>query len=104
MLFEVITRPATNLPNRRNGNRLGTENVTDLRRAAEEVRRRWRSLGQLREKTSRERDRLNLILDNVPNPIVVSDPDGQIILMNQPAERLLQPRDDSLGSQYTTTI
>jgi PAS domain S-box-containing protein len=102
LLFEIITSPATNLRTGEVGTVSVLKNVTDLRKAAEEVRRTLAELQAAGEQTSRERDRLNLILENVANPIVVSDPAGQIILMNQPAERLLQPRDEALTPQTTT--
>src|SRR5262249_3343847 len=35
-----------------------------------------------------ERDRLDLIIDSVADPIVVTDPSGNIVLMNPPAGRL----------------
>ena len=35
-----------------------------------------------------ERDRLNLVIDSVADPIIVTDQEGEISLMNNPAERL----------------
>ena len=35
-----------------------------------------------------ERDRLNLIIDSVADPIIVTDPSGETVLMNAPAEEL----------------
>ena len=35
-----------------------------------------------------ERDRLNLLIDSVADPIIVTDQEGEISLMNNPAERL----------------
>jgi PAS domain S-box-containing protein len=35
-----------------------------------------------------ERHRLDLIIDSVADPILVTDPEGDIVLMNEPAERL----------------
>ena len=35
-----------------------------------------------------ERDRLNLIIDSVADPIIVTDQEGKIALMNHPSERL----------------
>src|ERR671936_1797300 len=39
-----------------------------------------------------ERDRLDLIIDSVADPILVTDPAGAIALMNAPAERLFTAR------------
>ena len=41
---------------------------------------------------TRERDRLNLILENVADPILVTDDRSDIILMNDQAEQLFQRR------------
>ena len=50
------------------------ENYVKLRAAEAEVRA--------------ERDRLNLLIDSVADPIIVTDQEGEISLMNNPAERL----------------
>jgi signal transduction histidine kinase len=91
LLFEVICQPATNLRTGERGLVSYLKGVTDLRRAAEELNRSLESLHAAGEEARRERDRLNLILASVADPIVVTDATGQIILMNQQAERLLQP-------------
>src|SRR5581483_8833616 len=91
LLFEVICQPATHLRTGERGLVSFLKDVTDLRRAAEELNRSLESLHQAGEETRRERDRLNLILASVADPIVVTDATGQIVLMNQQAERLLQP-------------
>src|SRR5262249_24029770 len=92
LLFEVICQPATNLRTGEPGLVSVLKNVTDLRRAAEELSRSLEELQAAGEEARRERDRLNLILGNVADPIVVTDATYQSILMNEPAERLLQPR------------
>jgi PAS domain S-box-containing protein len=102
LLYEMITRPATNLRTGERGVVSVLKNVTDLRRAAEEVRATLSELQGAGEEARRERDRLNLILENVANPIVVTDPSGQFILMNQPAERLLQLSEQPLTQRAAT--
>lgn len=88
LLFEVISSPATNY-------RIGTrgmvsvlKNVTDLRRATEQLSQNVLRLQSADEEIRLERDRLNLVLTSVPNPIIVMDNDNQIITMNQEALRL----------------
>jgi PAS domain S-box-containing protein len=103
LLYEMITRPATNLRTGDRGIVAVLKNVTDLRRAADEVRRTLTELQAAGDEARRESDRLNLILENVANPIVVTDPDGQILLMNQPAERLLQVSDAPLTERAPST-
>ena len=88
LLFEVLTHPL--------GERVGPEDsvlsvlrdVTDLRRAAHELERQVQRVRQAEVKATAERDRLNLILENVADPILVTDSFANIILMNDEAERL----------------
>ena len=63
-------------------------NVTDLRRASEEIEENYRRLRIAEIQTRAESDRLNLIIDSVADPIVVTDAAGATSLMNDPAERL----------------
>jgi PAS domain S-box-containing protein len=66
-------------------------NVTDLRRATEEIEENYRRLRLAETEVRAERDRLDLIIDSVADPILVTDPGGNIVLMNAPAERLFTP-------------
>ncbi|HYG64398.1 MAG TPA: ATP-binding protein, partial [Thermoanaerobaculia bacterium] len=63
-------------------------NVTDLRRATEEIEENYRRLRTAEAQTRAERDRLDLILNSVLDPILVTDAAGNIVLMNPPAERV----------------
>jgi PAS domain S-box-containing protein len=71
------------------------KNVTEIRHIGEELARGQRRLESAEEEVRTERDRLDLILRNVPNPIIVVDNDNQIISMNPAASRLF--RADSAG-------
>ena len=62
--------------------------VTDLHRAAEELAENLRRVRLAEAEARGERDRLNLIIDSVADPILVSDPEGRVTMMNAPAERL----------------
>jgi len=62
--------------------------VTDLKSATTELERQFKRVRQAELKSRRERDRLNLILENVGDPILVTDDQSNIILMNREAERL----------------
>jgi signal transduction histidine kinase len=90
LLFDVISKPATNLRTGDRGFVWILKDVTDLRRAGEELVRSLARQEQAGEALRRERDRLDLILANVADPIVVTDPAGDIMLMNQRAQRLFQ--------------
>ena len=63
-------------------------NVTDLRRASEEIEENYRKMRIAEVLARAESDRLNLIIDSVADPIVVTDAAGATSLMNEPAERL----------------
>ena len=63
-------------------------NVTDLRRASEEIEENYRKMRVAEVLARAESDRLNLIIDSVADPIVVTDAAGATSLMNEPAERL----------------
>jgi PAS domain S-box-containing protein len=63
-------------------------NVTDLQLAAQEIEDNYGKLRIAEANMRAERDRLDLIIDSVADPILVTDPNGRIVLMNTPAERL----------------
>lgn len=100
--FEVICQQSTNLRTGEQGLISVLKDVTDLRRADQQIRRTLEELQRAGEEAQRERDRLNLILENVADPIVVTGLEGEIILMNQPAERLLPARDGSPAQRAST--
>jgi signal transduction histidine kinase len=90
LLFELISAVVTDTTH-------GTgvvsilRNVTDLRRATEEIEENYQRLRSTEAEMRVERDRLNLIIDSVADPILVTDVGGAIIMMNDPAERLFAP-------------
>jgi PAS domain S-box-containing protein len=63
-------------------------NITDLRRATEQIEENYKKLRVAEAAVRAERDRLNLIIDSVADPIIVTDQSGAIVLMNAPAEEL----------------
>jgi signal transduction histidine kinase len=63
-------------------------NITDLAQAREEIEESYRTLRIAQAEVRDERHRLELIIDSVADPILVTDPEGDIVLMNEPAERL----------------
>jgi PAS domain S-box-containing protein len=91
--FEVISTPALNARGERIGLVSIFRDVTDLRRANEELARNFIKLQQAESEARRERDRLDLILEHVGQPIAVCDSSGKFILFNQLAELLFQERD-----------
>jgi PAS domain S-box-containing protein len=93
LLFEVLTHELGG-----DGSQAGSivsvlRDVTDLRRAANELERQVQRVRLAEIDAKRERDRLNLILENVADPILVTDDRSNIILMNKEAEQLFEADD-----------
>ena len=63
-------------------------NITDLAHARTQIEESYRTLRMAQAEVRDERHRLDLIIDSVADPILVTDPEGDIVLMNEPAERL----------------
>src|SRR5262245_4418479 len=72
-------------------------NVTELRRATEEIEENYRKLRTASAEIRADRDRLSLVIDSVVDPILVTDPAGAIVEMNSPAERLFTTASGSGG-------
>jgi PAS domain S-box-containing protein len=87
LLFELMSTPTTDV---REGSGIVSilRNVTDLQRATAEIEENYRKLRQTEADARAERDRLDLVIDSVADPILVTDPGGNIVMMNAPAERL----------------
>jgi PAS domain-containing protein len=90
LLFEMHTLPATNYFSGARGTVAVLTNITELRHAAEQVTQNVHRRQTAEEEIRLERDRLNLVLRSVPNPIILLDIDNQPILMNYEALRLFQ--------------
>ena len=101
--FEVISTPALNARSERIGLVSIFRDVTDLREANEELARNFIKLSQAESEARRERDRLDLIIENVGHPVVVCDASGNFILFNHRAELLFQ-RDDAVTPRATTAV
>jgi PAS domain-containing protein len=70
-------------------------NVSDLRRATEETEQSYVKLRAAEAVVRAERDRLNLVIDSVADPILVTDPSGHLVMMNAPAERLFSAAEEA---------
>jgi PAS domain S-box-containing protein len=96
LLFEVLTHDLGGVEISQIGSTVSVlRDVTDLRRAANELERQVQRVRLAEIDAKRERDRLNLILENVADPILVTDDRSNIILMNKQAEQLFES-DDSV--------
>ncbi len=98
LLFELLST-VTSDPREGTGIVSILRNVTDLRKATEEIDESVRRLRQAEAEARAERDRLDLIIDSVADPIVVSDPNGNIVMMNAPAERLFTVGDADVSAE-----
>jgi len=87
LVFELLST-VTEDPRQGSGVVSILRNVTDLRRASEEIEENYRKMRVAEAQARAESDRLNLIIDSVADPIVVTDASGGTSLMNEPAERL----------------
>jgi signal transduction histidine kinase len=87
LVFELLST-VTEDPRQGSGVVSILRNVTDLRRASEEIEEGYRKMRIAEAQAHAESDRLNLIIDSVADPIVVTDAAGATSLMNEPAERL----------------
>ena len=94
LLFELISTTAGDA-------RMGMgivsilRNVSDLRRATEEIQENYQKLRAAEAEVRAERDRLDLIIDSVADPILVTDASGNVVMMNAPAERFFVASEDA---------
>ncbi len=96
LIFEVITSPATNYRIGAKGTVSVLKNVTDLRHVTQELSANIQRLQSVDQEIRIERDRLDLVLRNVPNPIIVVGNTNEIVSLNAAAERLFKPPQDPL--------
>src|SRR5581483_837297 len=88
VLFEAVSAPSYGPDGRRTGMVTVMRDVTELRRADEELRQNYELLTAAEEVVRQDRDRLNLIIENVGDPIVVCDKDAKIVLLDPLAAEL----------------
>jgi PAS domain S-box-containing protein len=101
LLFEVLS---TTVEDPREGTGIVSvlRNITDLRRATEQIEENYQKLRVAEAGSRAERDRLNLIIDSVADPIIVTDPSGSTVLMNAPSEELFTVSWDSPDTAQRT--
>ncbi|HEX5437389.1 MAG TPA: ATP-binding protein [Gemmatimonadaceae bacterium] len=90
LLFEVLAHPLPPATGRQGAFVSVLRDVTDLKRASAELERQFQRGRVTEMEATRERDRLNLILNNVGDPILVTDDQSKIMLMNPQAELLFE--------------
>jgi signal transduction histidine kinase len=98
LVFELLST-VTDDPRQGSGVVSILRNVTDLRRASEEIEENYRKMRVAEAQARAESDRLNLIIDSVADPIVVTDVTGATSLMNEPAERLFTMQEGASAAE-----
>ncbi len=88
VLFEAVCAPPQSTDGARTGMVTVMRDVTDLRRADMEVRANLEKLRIAEEIVRQERDRLNLVIENVGDPIIVADNSAKIVLLDSLAKEL----------------
>jgi signal transduction histidine kinase len=91
VLFEAVCGPTSTADGRRTGTVTVMRDVTDLRRADQEVRANLEKLRMAEEVVRQDRDRLNLVIENVGDPIIVADHSAHIVLFDPLAKELFGP-------------
>jgi signal transduction histidine kinase len=88
VLFEAVCAPTFAREGARTGMVTVMRDVTDLRRADQEVRANLEKLRAAEEVVRQDRDRLNLVIENVGDPIIVADNSARIVLLDALAKEL----------------
>jgi PAS domain S-box-containing protein len=99
LIYEVITMPALNHRVGERGVVSVLKDVTDIRHMTEELARSAERIQTADLQIRAERDRLDLVLRSVPNPIIVVDSENQIITLNAAAQRLFATRGSNRHDQ-----
>jgi len=99
VLFEAVCAPTYTRDGSRTGMVTVMRDVTDLRRADQEVRANLDKLRAAEEVVRQDRDRLNLVIENVGDPIVVADNSAKIVLLDPLAKELFGSGDSYRPSQ-----
>jgi signal transduction histidine kinase len=92
VLFEAVCAP-TYVSETRTGMVTVMRDVTDLRRADQEVRANLEKLRAAEEVVRLDRDRLNVVIENVGDPIVVADNSAKLVLLDPLAKELFGTSD-----------
>jgi signal transduction histidine kinase len=93
VLFEAVCAPTYTADGTRTGMVTVMRDVTDLRRADQEVRLNLEKLRLAEEVVRQDRDRLNLVIENVGDPIIVADNAAKIVLVDPLAKELFGSAD-----------
>ena len=102
LLFEVMSVPLPQTLHREGAVISVLRDITDLKRALTELEVQFTRSRAAERAARQESDRLGVVLSNVGDPILVTDQQSNIILMNSRAERLFEtdgPRQEHDGAR-----
>ncbi|HUQ49700.1 MAG TPA: ATP-binding protein [Terriglobales bacterium] len=88
LLFEAVSVPSYSRDGIPTGMVTVMRDVTDLRRADQELQANYEKLRIAEDIVRQDRDRLNLVIENVGDPIVVCDSDAKAVLLDPLAQAL----------------
>src|SRR6266850_455141 len=88
VLFEAVTAPTYSREGLRTGLVTVMRDVTDLRKADQEVRANLEKLMQAEEIVRQDRDRMSLVIEAVGDPIIVADNAGKPVQFDTLAAQL----------------
>src|SRR5947208_3398185 len=88
VLFEAVTAPSYSRDGLRSGLVTVMRDVTDLRRADQEFRASMLRLREAEEVVRQDRDRLNLVIENVGDPIIVADGAARLAMLDPLGQKL----------------
>jgi signal transduction histidine kinase len=102
LLFELLTTPIQ-LDGGQSAFVSVLRNVTDLGRAAMELKENYTRIRSAEAQARAERNRIELVIDSVVDPIIVSHPNGEILMTNKPADALFTSRASDAATRRRTT-
>ena len=88
VLFEAVSAPSYSSDGMRAGLVTVMRDVTDLRRADQEVRGNLSRLREAEELIRQDRDRLSMVIENVGDPIIVADGAARIVMLDPLGQEL----------------
>jgi len=88
LLFEAVCVPSYTRDGLSTGIVTVMRDVTDLRKADQELQMNYEKLRQAEDIVRQDRDRLNLVIENVGDPIAVCDNEGKVVLLDPLAKGL----------------
>jgi signal transduction histidine kinase len=88
VLFEAVSAPSYSSDGMRSGLVTVMRDVTDLRRADQEVRANLTRLRDAEELIRQDRDRLNMVIENVGDPIIVADAAARMVMLDPLGQEL----------------